>query len=149
MNFERQGASVKKAREPCFLPVKDAFLAQTKLVAIIDDDKLVQTSMLSLVRSLGLQAKGFSSAEEFLKVRADHKFDCVISDVQMPGVTGLQLQRLLAEEGEAPPMIMMTAFPSDQVRDQAFGAGAVCFIEKPVNGDKLEECLEEVLGKLA
>lgn len=103
--------------------------------------------MLSLVRSLGLSAKTFSSAEEFLKNRGDFVFSCVISDVQMPGKTGLQLQRQLAEEGNGPPMIMMTGFPDEHIRSQALDAGAVCFIEKPVNGDRLVSCLEAVLGK--
>ena len=118
------------------------------MVAIIDDDALVRSSIASLLRSLGLTAVSFESADAFLQQRDGQDVDCLISDIQMPGTSGLQLQRQLALEVAPPPMIAMTAYPTARVRTQILEAGAVCFIEKPIDGDRLISCLETVLGKL-
>jgi FixJ family two-component response regulator len=106
----------------------------------------VRSSLASLVRSLGLSARTFASADEYLQTSDSEPFGCVISDVQMPGLSGLQLQQILVDRGAAPPVIMMTAFPSERVRDQVMDRGAVCFLEKPVDGDTLVGCLESLFG---
>jgi FixJ family two-component response regulator len=123
-------------------------LAQAQIVAIIDDDELVRSSMASLIRSLGLKARTFASADEYLGSEDVQDVACVVTDVQMPGTSGLQLQQILSAEDSAPPVIMMTAFPDKRVRAQALEAGALCFVEKPVSEQGLLNCLELVLGRL-
>jgi FixJ family two-component response regulator len=118
------------------------------LVAIIDDDELVRSSLAKLMRSIGLSTRTFASADEYLRSSGAEPFGCLISDIQMPGTSGLELQRVLQAKGSSPPMIMMTAFPSARVRAQALQGGAVCFVEKPVQEDDLIACLEAVLGDL-
>jgi FixJ family two-component response regulator len=115
-------------------------------IAVIDDEDVIRASMGSLIRSLGLEVKSFASADAFLAAE-DRRFACVISDVQMPGMSGLELQRVIAGWPEPPPMIIMTAFP-ERARQPAMQNGAVCFIEKPVDGERLVRCLEAVLGSL-
>jgi FixJ family two-component response regulator len=121
-------------------------LAQAQLVAIIDDDELVRSSMASLIRSLGLIARTFASADEYLRTSDVGNVACVLTDVQMPGTSGLQLQQILSTEKSSPPVILMTAFPDQRVRAQALEAGAICFMEKPVSEKGLLDCLEQVLG---
>src|ERR1700761_3888086 len=104
--------------------------------------------MASLIRSLGLTARTFASADEYLRAGDVDRVACVLTDVQMPGTSGLQLQQILAGEESAPPVIMMTAFPDQRIRTQAIEAGAICFIEKPVSEQGLLGCLEQVLGPL-
>jgi len=121
-------------------------LLQPQSVAIVDDDALVRGSVATLIRSLGLSAQTFASAEDYLQASEAESFACLITDVQMPGISGLQLQRILAAKGAGPPVIMMTAFADDRTRTQAFETGAVCFLEKPVDGDALVGCVESLLG---
>ncbi len=123
-------------------------MANPRLVAIIDDDELVRSSLAKLMRSIGLSTRTFASADEYLRSSGAEPVDCLISDIQMPGTSGLELQRILKAKGSSPPMIMMTAFPSERVRAQALQGGAVCFVEKPVREDDLIGCLEAVLGDL-
>jgi FixJ family two-component response regulator len=122
-------------------------LAQAQLVAIIDDDELVRSSMASLIRSLGLIARTFASADEYLRTSDVGQVACVLTDVQMPGTSGLQLQQILSAEKTSPPVILMTAFPDQRIRAQALEAGAICFMEKPVSEKGLLDCLEQVLGR--
>jgi FixJ family two-component response regulator len=118
----------------------------SSLVAIVDDDEEVCIGMTSLVRSLGYEAMAFPSAEDFLGCEQRRDTSCLISDVQMPGMNGLELQRVLMSEGSTLPIIFITAFPDDQVQQIALRAGAWCFLSKPFNGDKLITCLETALG---
>lgn len=118
------------------------------LVAIIDDDELVRSSMASLIRSLGLFAKTFASADEYLQAEGRDDIDCLVTDIHMPGTSGLELQTILAREESPPPVIFMTAFPSDRIRSQVQQSGAVCFIEKPIDETRLVACLGTVFGKL-
>jgi FixJ family two-component response regulator len=123
-------------------------LANPRSVAIIDDDELVRSSLAKLIRSIGLSTRTFASADEYLGSRDADQFNCLISDIQMPGTTGLQLQTVLKARGSSLPLIMMTAFPDERTRTQALERGAVCFIEKPVQEDSLVACLEAVFGNL-
>lgn len=117
------------------------------LIAIVDDDESVCIGMTNLVRSLGYDALSYGSAEDFLQSQQRHSTSCVISDVQMPGVGGLELQRILISEGNRMPIIFITAFPDTQVRQQALQAGATCFLSKPCDGDTLVHCLESAVGE--
>ncbi len=115
-------------------------------ISIIDDDEFVRSSVRSLVRSLGLGACTFASAEEFLKSqRVDDTF-CVITDLQMPGLSGIELQRLLLAQGRRIPIIFVTAFPEDRIRAQAMDSGALGFLSKPFECQALVNLLDKALA---
>jgi FixJ family two-component response regulator len=122
-------------------------LQKVPVIAIVDDDESVRTATRSLVRSLGFTAYTFASAEEFLQSQHVAKCSCVITDVQMPGLSGVDLQSRLAAEGRDTPIIFMTAFADQAVKARAMKAGAVCFLSKPFEGQKLVKCLEEALSQ--
>lgn len=116
------------------------------LIAIVDDDESVCIAVTSLVRSLGYEAAAYGSAEDFLASAARPDTACVISDVQMPGISGLELQRVLAAEGSRLPIIFVTAFPDVRVQQAALHGGAMCFLSKPFDGNALIQCLERALA---
>ena len=115
------------------------------LIAIVDDDEAVREATKTLVRSLGYHASTFGSADEFLKSEQVHDTSCLITDVQMPGLSGLDLQDRLIARGHRIPIIFMTGYPDDNVRARAMKAGAVGFLSKPVNDDHLIGCIERAL----
>jgi FixJ family two-component response regulator len=119
---------------------------RTPLISIVDDDESVRIGMTSLVRSLGYDVQSYESAEDFLQSQERHGSSCLISDIQMPGIGGLELQKVLAAENNATPIIFITAFPDANVRQLALQAGAACFLSKPCDGDTLIKCLETALG---
>ncbi|AXF07426.1 response regulator [Paraburkholderia graminis] len=112
------------------------------IASIIDDDESVRIATSSLVRSLGWDVRLYASAEDFLASGQIADVACVISDVQMPGMSGLQLQRRLIDDGIALPVIFISAFASDAVRRQALDDGALCVLSKPVDGAAILRCLE-------
>jgi len=122
-------------------------VSKVPLVAIVDDDESVRATTDSLVRSLGYAANTFPSAEEFLRSKRLDEFSCVIADVQMPGMSGVELQAHLLTRGSHVPFIFFTAFPDEQVREQALGAGAICYLTKPVDVDILIQGLQAALKK--
>jgi FixJ family two-component response regulator len=119
---------------------------KTPLISIVDDDEGVRIGMTSLVRSLGYDVQTYGSAEDFLDSEERHASSCLISDIQMPGLGGLGLQRVLAADDCPTPIIFITAFPDANVRQSALQAGAAYFLSKPCDGDTLIRCLESVLG---
>jgi FixJ family two-component response regulator len=112
------------------------------MIAIIDDDASVRAATYRLVRSLGYIAHTFVSAEQFLRSSQLNGTCCVISDVQMPGMSGIELQNLLQTQARKLPIIFITAFPEASVRAQALEAGAVCFLSKPFDAEILIEYLD-------
>jgi FixJ family two-component response regulator len=122
-------------------------LAQVPVISIIDDDASVRAATHRLVRSLGYVGLSFASADEFLRSPQAHESWCVIADVQMPGMSGVELQSLLRTQGCTVPMIFITAFPDEKVRARALDAGAVCFLSKPFDGPTLIKYLEAALQK--
>jgi len=114
-------------------------------IAIVDDDEVVREAMKSLVRSLGYHASTFGSAEEFLNSEQLDDTSCLITDVQMPGMSGLDLQDRLIARGHRIPIIFITAHSDENVRSRAMKAGAIDFLTKPVNADHLVGHLEKAL----
>jgi len=117
------------------------------VISIIDDDVSVRMAMSSLVRSLGYVAYTFASAEEFLESQQIDATSCVIADVQMPHMSGMELQDLLRNQDRHLPIIFITAFPEESIRTRALEAGAVCFLAKPVDGSTLIKHIHAAVGK--
>jgi FixJ family two-component response regulator len=115
------------------------------LIAIVDDEESVRDATKSLVRSLGYHTSTFGSANDFLKSEQVHDTSCLITDVQMPGLSGLDLQDRLIARGHCIPIIFMTGYPNDRVRARAMKAGAVCFLNKPFSEDHFIGCIEKAL----
>ncbi|WP_176593772.1 response regulator transcription factor [Sphingobium sp. EM0848] len=121
---------------------------RNRLVAIVDDDALVRSSMASLIRSFGFDTAMFDSAERLL-ASAPELFDCIVSDVQMGGMTGLELHRELKRRGVGAALILVTAYPNRRIRERALEEGARYLLEKPWSADDMAHCLEDILGRLA
>jgi FixJ family two-component response regulator len=115
------------------------------MISIIDDDPFVRTATDGLVRSLGYRATTFASAEEYLQSHRINDTSCVITDVQMPGLSGVELQSLLVARGNSTPMIFITAFPEEKVRARVLQAGAIGFLTKPFDEDHLIKHLQTAL----
>ena len=116
------------------------------MISIIDDDKSIREATEGLVRSLGFDAWTFASAEEFLRSGCVHNTSCVITDVQMPGLSGVELQSALIAQGNCTPMIFITASQEERVRRRVLEAGAVGFLGKPYDGNHLIEYLQMALA---
>jgi len=115
------------------------------LVSVVDDDRFFRESMSRLMRSMGYTVDIFSSAADFLTSPRLAETDCLIVDVQMPVMTGLELYRRLVDGGHAIPTILLTAFPSDVDQARALNDGAVCYLRKPVDEEHLTRCVREAL----
>jgi FixJ family two-component response regulator len=114
-------------------------------IAIVDDDHAVREATQQLVRSLGYRVWTFASADEFLKSEQVSNTSCLITDVHLPGLSGLDLQDRLIARGHRIPIIFITAYPEENVRTRAMKAGAVGFLSKPFDGGHLLSCLEKAL----
>jgi FixJ family two-component response regulator len=112
------------------------------VISIIDDDASVRAASDNLLRSLGYAVYTFVSAEEFLRSAHLNDTSCVIADVQMPGMSGVDLQAWLLTQGYRVPFIFITAFPEEAVRTRALKAGAICFLTKPFDRLILIRCLD-------
>src|ERR1700675_1046918 len=110
---------------------------KTKMVAIVDDDDLMRSALQGLLKAVGLPARAFASAEEFLKSGQQHQTACLIADIRMPGISGLELQARLNAEHCRIPTIFITAHGDKQKRMQALRAGAVEFLAKPFDDEAL------------
>lgn len=122
-------------------------MSSPPMITIIDDDESVRIATESLVRSLGFSARTFASAEDFLNSTLVGETACVITDVQMPGMSGVELQSHLRSKGDATPLIFITAFPEERIRRQVDAAGAVGFLAKPFDGHAMVECIDRALGE--
>jgi FixJ family two-component response regulator len=115
------------------------------VISIVDDDESVRAATGSLVRSLGFKAHTFASAEEFLRSQHVDETSCLIADVKMPGINGIELQGLVHEGGRRIPIIFITAFPEGHIRVRAMQAGAIGFLGKPFDAAALIKCLDLAL----
>jgi len=116
------------------------------MISIVDDDASARAATDRLVRSLGFRAHSFASAEEFLQSPRLHETSCLVTDIQMPRMTGFELQRRLVAEKRPIPVIFMTAFPQDSIRSQAAKAGVVGVLAKPLDAESLMQCVKVALG---
>jgi FixJ family two-component response regulator len=115
------------------------------LVSVVEDDRFFRDSMGRLMRSLGYNVEAFSSAADFLASSRLIETTCLIADVHMPAMTGVELYRHLIEAGYTIPTILVTAYPDDDVRTRALNDGVVCYLRKPVDEQHLIRCLRAAL----
>jgi FixJ family two-component response regulator len=123
------------------LSIADFEMFEDEQISIIDNDTLARYGVVALVESLGYKAVSFSSAEHFLESGAITETTCLITDVRMPGLSGLELQEALRAQGHRTPVILMTAYPNESRRNRAVAGGAVGFLSKPFDDTSLIECL--------
>lgn len=122
-------------------------MSEQPLVSIIDDDDSLRTALVGLVRSLGYGASGFANAEAFLAADEAHASAAIVTDIQMPGLSGIALKARLSADGCAAPVIMITARTEPGLKERAFASGAFCVLTKPFAAEALIECLERALAK--
>lgn len=117
------------------------------LIAIVDDDESMRVGLVMLVRAAGYDAQSFASAEQFLALgpRELQSIDCVITDIQLPGLSGIELQRRLSEGPRSPPVIMITAREEAGLEERALAVGAASFLRKPLDAATLLQRLEGAL----
>jgi FixJ family two-component response regulator len=123
-------------------------MSESSLIAVVDDDEASREATESLIRSVGFRAVVFPSAEDFL--RSSHLQDtaCLIVDVRMPGMSGLELQRQLAAANYSMPIIFITAHGDEEARARALRAGAVAFLDKPFSDEVLLRAVQAALPSL-
>jgi FixJ family two-component response regulator len=120
-------------------------LSTLSVISVIDDDASVRVATNNLLRSHGYTVHTFASAEEFLRSAHLNDTSCVIADVQMPVMNGVELLTLMRTQGYGVPFIFITAFPDESVRARALMAGAICFLAKPFAAPTLIKCLGTAL----
>jgi FixJ family two-component response regulator len=119
------------------------------VIAVVDDDEAIRVALRSLLRSVGYEVRLFADAPSFLADAVMQPPDCVLTDIQMPGMNGLDLQREIRRTMPGLPVIVITAFPEEAIRRQAMADGALGFLSKPFETDTILRCLSEALGEQA
>jgi FixJ family two-component response regulator len=122
-------------------------VVQSALISIIDDDDSLRTALVGLVRSLGYRANGFANAEDFLAADQADRSAAIVTDIQMPGLSGIELKQRLVADGCSAPVIMITARSEEGLKERAFASGALCVLKKPFAAEALIDCLERALAK--
>ena len=120
-------------------------MSTTPLISIVDDDDSLRDSLGNLIRSFGFRVQDFASADAFLRSSERRDTTCLIVDVRMPGMSGLDLQRHIAEENWRVPIIFVTSHADDGVRERALAAGAVDFLYKPFREEELVSAIDAAL----
>jgi FixJ family two-component response regulator len=118
-----------------------------QIVAIVDDDRAVGNAIEVLMRSVGLIAKAFSSGEEFLHSPELSRTGCLVVDFDMPKMSGLDLHNNLSRLGKEIPTVLITAYPSDDIRARALQAGVICYLPKPFDESDLLNCIQAALDR--
>jgi FixJ family two-component response regulator len=121
-------------------------LSEPRLISVVDDDPIARSAIGDLIESLGYQVATVSSAERFLESANIGEVACLITDLQMPGMSGLDLQSRLRTDGYDTRVIFVTAYPEDRFRKRAMNAGAVGFLSKPFAEESLISCLRSALA---
>ena len=117
------------------------------VITIVDDDESVREAAMSLMRALDFTSEAYQCAEDFLKSGRIQRTSCLIADVRMPGMTGLELHRRLVASGNSIPTVLITAHPDDGIRARALQAGIICYLTKPFNEDDLLDCIHSALDR--
>ena len=117
------------------------------IVAIVDDDQAVGNAIEVLMRSIGLVAQAFSSGEDFLRSPELSRTGCLVVDFDMPKMSGLDLHNNLSRLGKEIPTILITAYPSDDIRARALQAGVICYLPKPFDESSLLKCIQAALDR--
>ncbi len=121
-------------------------MAKEVLISIVEDDQPFRDSMRKLVSALGYAVEAFPSAANFLASPHLAETACLLTDVQMPGMTGVELHRRLLDLGHAIPTILLTAYPNQAARNRALKDGVVCYLSKPVDDEHLASCIRSALA---
>ena len=122
-------------------------MAERPLVAIVDDDESIRNATRDLLRAAGFSTATFEDAESFLASASRASAACVVADIRMPGMTGLELYQALVASGDGIPTVIITAHPEDVTQSRAREAGITCYLSKPFAPDELVECVREALAK--
>ncbi len=120
-------------------------MPKASLISLVEDDRLFRESMERLMRSLGYTVEAFPSAADFLASPRLSETACLIADVNMPAMTGVELHKHLIDAGHAIPTILVTAYPNDRDRARALEDGIICYLRKPVDEQRLIACLRAAL----
>lgn len=123
-------------------------MSTISVISVVDDDASVRAATSKFLRSHGYTVQAYSSAEDFLRSGRLNDTSCVIADVQMPGLSGLELLTIMRAQGHGVPFILITAFPNETIRIRALQAGAICFLPKPFAGPALINCVVVALEGL-
>jgi FixJ family two-component response regulator len=121
-------------------------MTKKQLVSVVEDDRFFRESMRRLMRSLGYTVEAFASAADFLASPRLAETACLIADVQMPAMTGVELYRHLIDAGRTIPTILVTGYPNEVDRVGALNDGVVCYLRKPVDEEALKGCLRAALA---
>jgi FixJ family two-component response regulator len=120
-------------------------MPKTSLVSVVEDDRYFRESMGRLMRSLGYSVEAFQLAADFLASPRLAETACLVTDVHMPGMTGIELYRHLVNAGHAIPTILVTAYPDDTDRARALNDGVICYLPKPLDESRFIRCLRAAL----
>ena len=111
-------------------------------IAVVDDDQSFRIALVESLSSLGFEADGYGCAEDYIGTMGNNSFDCIVTDIHMPGMSGLELMKHLATRGSIIPVVLITARPDKNLEAKAVAAGAACLLRKPFEIDDLIECIE-------
>ena len=135
------------AARPIATPaVRDRKLTKPSMITVVDDDEAVRDAIGDLIQSLGYTVVTFASAAEYLYSGRVPDTACVVADVQMPGMSGIELEQRLIADGHKIPVIFMTAFPKESARINLLSAGAFGYLKKPFSDNCLIACLDKALA---
>ena len=126
---------------------RKTIVSSNPVISVVDDDASVRVATDNLLSALGYMVRTFASAEEFLRSAHFNDTSCVIADVQMPTMSGVELQALLLARGQRVPFIFITAFPDETVRARVRKSGAICLLTKPFDKLTLIKCLDAALQR--
>jgi FixJ family two-component response regulator len=140
-----QGFSAARISRRSGSTIEDQQLRTGPTISIVDDDESMRCAVKSLVTSLGFAACTFASAEEFLQSPRLDDTACLITDLQMPGLSGIELQKSLLAQDRHIPIIFMTAFPEERIRTRAMEAGALGFLSKPFESQTLITLIDKAI----
>jgi FixJ family two-component response regulator len=111
-------------------------------IAVIDDDESFRVALVESLSSLGYRSSGYASAEDYVRAIGDRSFNCVVTDIHMPGMSGLDLMKRLAARGSTTPVVLITARSDSNLEAKAAAAGAACLLRKPFEMNDLIKCIE-------